>query len=93
MWKCPKCNQKNRIDVCSKCGYERTKNTSASISALNFVVMAILALALIVGIFFAVDAYIDYNNRQRAKQYEQIEVEIDTENEDLIIDEVPAEVE
>ena len=68
MWKCPKCSQKNRIDVCSKCGYERTNDKKASISSFNFILMAILSLAIIVGIFFCVDYYIDYTKRIKAEE-------------------------
>ena len=73
MWKCPKCSQKNRIDVCSKCGYEKTKANKASISSLNFILMALISVAIIIGIFFCIDLYIDHNNRQKAEQYAEAE--------------------
>lgn len=68
MWKCPKCSQKNRIDVCSKCGYERIKSTSASISSLNFILMAVISIAIIIGIFFSVDFYIDSKRKAKSEE-------------------------
>ena len=74
MWKCPSCGQKNRIEVCSKCGYDKTKIQRSSISSLNFIFMALLSLAIIIGIFFAVDTYIDYKKRQASYNYQQEEM-------------------
>ena len=76
MWKCPNCGEKNRIDVCSKCGYEKTNDKKASISSFSFILMAVLSLAIIIGIFFCVDLYIDYNNRQKAEQYSELNDDI-----------------
>ena len=85
MWKCPNCGEKNRIDVCSKCGYERTKSSRASISSLNFILMTVISIAIIIGIFFCIDLYIDHNNRQKAEQY--VEAEADVAEEDFFVSE------
>ena len=66
MWKCPVCGQKNRIDTCTKCGIEKSSSPKGSISSIYFIVMAILSLAIIIGIFFAVDSAIDYKKRQES---------------------------
>ena len=36
--------------------------------------MALLSLAIIIGIFFAVDTYIDYKKRQASYNYQQEEM-------------------
>lgn len=81
MWKCPRCSQKNRINVCSKCGYENSRETKNSISSYSFILMAILSVALIIGIIFSIDFFIDLKHRQRAKHYEDFayETEFSTE--------------
>ncbi len=95
MWKCPKCNQKNRIDVCSGCGYERKKDPKASISSLRFILMTILSIVIIIGIFFCVDAYIDYSHKMKSEEArlqeelseEQYKNEADIAETELITDE------
>ena len=71
MWKCPNCGQKNRINVCSKCGREKSQNSSGSISSASFITMVIISLAIIIGIFFAVDSAIDYKKRQDSYERQQ----------------------
>ncbi|MBR6720406.1 MAG: hypothetical protein IKL74_05790 [Clostridia bacterium] len=71
MWKCPNCGQKNRIDTCTKCGTEKAAESKGSISSLNFILMAILSLAIIIGIFFAADTAIDYKKRQESYNYQE----------------------
>ncbi|MBQ2941484.1 MAG: hypothetical protein IJD97_04535 [Clostridia bacterium] len=71
MWKCPNCGQKNRIDTCTKCGTEKSSSPKGSISSLNFIIMAILSIAIIIGIFFAVDTAIDYKKRQESYNYQE----------------------
>jgi len=68
MWKCPNCGQKNRIDTCSKCGFERKKDAKASISSFNFIIMAVIALAIIIGIFFLTDYFIETKNKAEAEE-------------------------
>ena len=74
MWKCPTCGQKNRIDTCTKCGTEKSASPKGSISSLNFIIMAILSIAIIIGIFFAVDSVIDYKKRQESYNAQQEEI-------------------
>ena len=66
MWKCPNCGQKNRINVCSKCGREKSQNSSGSISSASFITMVIISLAIIVGIFFITDGVIDHKKRKES---------------------------
>lgn len=66
MWKCPNCGQKNRINVCSKCGREKSQNSSGSISSASFITMVIISLAIIVGIFFITDGVIDHKKRKQS---------------------------
>ena len=74
MWKCPVCGQKNRIDTCSKCGYEKTVESKGSISPASFIIMAILSIAIIIGIFFIVDTAIDRKKRQESYNAQQEEI-------------------
>ncbi len=94
MWKCPKCSQKNRISTCSKCGYEKPDEPKGSISSLNFVLMAVLSIAIIVGIFMAVDSYIEFNKKMKAEEtYEEFVNEADSSEELIFTEESIPEAE
>lgn len=74
MWKCPNCGQKNRIDTCSKCGTEKAVTSKGSISSASFIIMALLSIAIIIGIFLGADAIIDYKKEKQSYYAQQEEV-------------------
>ena len=47
--------------------------------------MTVISIAIIIGIFFCIDLYIDHNNRQKAEQY--VEAEADVAEEDFFVSE------